>query len=160
VDDDILRFIVEEIASLEELEMSHCSRLTDRGIAGTSEDGSDSIRNLKCEWKFKKNCMTAFLGNRLTHLLIKCCLVGLKALSVRACPLVTSVGMLSSVHFPFLQSFDYIAAQKVRSSFVGGILSQNPSLKSVAVNFETWEDEVTQEECNKLRPVKLVNLVL
>jgi len=53
VDDDILRFIVEEMTSLEELEVSHCSRLTDRGIAGTSEDGSDSIRNLKREWKYK-----------------------------------------------------------------------------------------------------------
>jgi len=51
VDDDILRFIVEEMTSLEELEVSHCSRLTDRGITGTFEDGSDSIRNLKCEWK-------------------------------------------------------------------------------------------------------------
>jgi len=79
---------------------------------------------------------------------------------VRACPLVTSVGILSSVRFPFLQSFDYIAAQKVCSSFVVRVLSQNPSLKSVAVNFETCEEEVTREEVNKLRPVKLVNLVI
>jgi len=26
--------------------------LTDRGIAGTSEDGSDSIRNLKRKWNY------------------------------------------------------------------------------------------------------------
>jgi len=53
VDDDVLRFIVEEMPSLEELEVSHCSRLTDRGIAGTSGDGSDSIRNLKRELNYK-----------------------------------------------------------------------------------------------------------
>jgi len=47
VDDNIIRFIVSEMTSLEELQVSHCSRLTDRGIVGTSEDDSDSIRNLK-----------------------------------------------------------------------------------------------------------------
>jgi len=47
VDDDIMRFIVSEMTSLEEFEVSHCSKLTDAGIAGKSEDGSDSIRNLK-----------------------------------------------------------------------------------------------------------------
>jgi len=51
VDDDIMRFIVEEMKSLEELEVSHCSRLTNAGVAGTSEDYS--IRNVKCEWKYK-----------------------------------------------------------------------------------------------------------
>jgi len=53
VDDDIMRLIVEEMTSLEELQVSHCSRLTNAGIAGTSEDGSDSIRNLQCKWKYK-----------------------------------------------------------------------------------------------------------
>jgi len=52
VDDDIMRVIIREMTSLEEFEVSHCSGLTDAGIAGTSEDGSDSIRNLKCEWNF------------------------------------------------------------------------------------------------------------
>jgi len=47
VDDDVMRFIVSEMTSLEELEVSHCSRLTNAGIAGVSEEGSDSIRNLK-----------------------------------------------------------------------------------------------------------------
>jgi len=47
VDDNIMRFIVSEMTSLEELEVSHCSGLTDRGIVGTSEDNSDSIRNLR-----------------------------------------------------------------------------------------------------------------
>jgi len=47
VDDLIMRFIVTEMTSLEELEVSHCSNLTDVGLAGNLEDGSDSIRNLK-----------------------------------------------------------------------------------------------------------------
>jgi len=82
-------------------------------------------------------------------------------LSLRECRLVTPAGILSCLHFPFLQSFDYIAAQKVRSSFVVRIMSQNPSLKSVAVNFETTEEKVMRKKCNKLlRPVKLMNLVI
>jgi len=52
VNDAIMCFIVSEMTTLEEFEVSHCSRLTDAGIAGTSEDGSDSIRNLKCEFKY------------------------------------------------------------------------------------------------------------
>jgi len=47
VDDGIMEFILKEMTSLHELELSHCSRLSDVGIAGTSEDGSDSIRNLR-----------------------------------------------------------------------------------------------------------------
>jgi len=48
VDDDVMRFIVTEMTSLEELEVSHCSKLSDAGLKGTSEDGSsDSIRNLQ-----------------------------------------------------------------------------------------------------------------
>jgi len=47
LDDEIIQFIVSEMTSLEELEVSHCSRLTNAGICGTLEDGSDSIRNLK-----------------------------------------------------------------------------------------------------------------
>jgi len=55
VDDDVIRFIVTEMTSLEALEVSHCSKLSDAGIRGTSEDGSssDSIRNLKSECKSK-----------------------------------------------------------------------------------------------------------
>jgi len=49
VDNDIMRLIVSEMTSLEEFEVSHCSRLTDAGFAGKSEDGSDSIRNLRRE---------------------------------------------------------------------------------------------------------------
>jgi len=49
LDDDVMRFIVMEMTSLEELEVSHCSELTDAGLMGTSENGSysDSIQNLK-----------------------------------------------------------------------------------------------------------------
>jgi len=47
VDDDVMQFIIREMTSLEELEVSQCSRLTDAGLAGAYEDGSDSIRNLK-----------------------------------------------------------------------------------------------------------------
>jgi len=47
VDDDIMEFILQEMTSIQELELGHCSRLSDAGIAGTSEDGSDSIRNLR-----------------------------------------------------------------------------------------------------------------
>jgi len=47
VDDDIMQFIVREMTSLEELEVSGCLQLTDAGIAGNLEDGTDSIRNLK-----------------------------------------------------------------------------------------------------------------
>jgi len=47
VDDDVMRFIVTEMTSLEELEVSHCSKLSDAGIRGTLDDGSDSIRNLQ-----------------------------------------------------------------------------------------------------------------
>jgi len=102
-----------------------------------------------------------FSGNRQAHLFLQCCLADLKVLSLRSCPLVSSECILSSVRFPFLQRFDYIAARKVRSSFVVRILSQNPSLKSLAVNFETTEEKVMREECNnKLRPVKLMNLVI
>jgi len=53
VDDEIMRVIIRDMTSLEEFEVSHCSGLSDAGIAGTSEDGSDSIRNLKCKWKHK-----------------------------------------------------------------------------------------------------------
>jgi len=44
VDDKIMQFIVKEMTSLEELEVTHCSQLTDVGFAGTSGDGSDAIR--------------------------------------------------------------------------------------------------------------------
>jgi len=49
VDDDVMRFIVTRMTSLEELEVSHCSKLTNNGISGTLEEGSDSIGNLKRE---------------------------------------------------------------------------------------------------------------
>jgi len=104
-----------------------------------------------------------FCRNTEAHVSVKCCLeiVGLKVLSIRECPLVTPLGILSCLYFPFLRSFDYVSAlEKVSSSFIVRILYQNPSLKSVAVNFETCEEEVMREEVNKLRPVKLVNLVI
>jgi len=47
VDDYTMQFIMREMKSLEEYEVTHCSRLTDAGLAGTHEGGSDSIRNLK-----------------------------------------------------------------------------------------------------------------
>jgi len=49
VDDDVIQFIFREMTSLEELEVSHCERLTDVGIAGTGskEDEKVSIRSLK-----------------------------------------------------------------------------------------------------------------
>jgi len=43
VDDDIIHFIVREMTSLEEFEISYCIKLTNAGIAGTLNDGSDSI---------------------------------------------------------------------------------------------------------------------
>jgi len=46
VDDNAMQIILKEIPSLEELELSHCSRFTDAGIAGTLEDGTDSIRSI------------------------------------------------------------------------------------------------------------------
>jgi len=59
VDDDVMRFIVTEMTLLEELEVSHCSQLSHFGFKGTSEDGSDSIRNLK--GKLKNIFATFFL---------------------------------------------------------------------------------------------------
>jgi len=53
VDNDIMQFIGREMTSLEEFVVSHCSRLTDAGIVGTSGDGSDAIRNLKGQWKLR-----------------------------------------------------------------------------------------------------------
>jgi len=47
VNDDVMRFISQEMTSLVELEFGHCSELTNAGIAGTSKDGSDSIRNIR-----------------------------------------------------------------------------------------------------------------
>jgi len=51
LDDDVLQFIFREMTTLEELEVSHCSRLTNTGITGTEPEvqGEErvSIRNLK-----------------------------------------------------------------------------------------------------------------
>jgi len=53
VDDKVLQFILKEMTSLEEFEVSHCSRLTDVGIAGTGpeeqQQGKErvSIRSVK-----------------------------------------------------------------------------------------------------------------
>jgi len=48
VDDDVIQFIFREMTSLEELEVSHCERLTDVGISGTGpEQERLSIQSLK-----------------------------------------------------------------------------------------------------------------
>jgi len=62
VDDNIIRFIQREMTSLEVLEISHCSRLTDAGLAGTFEDGSDSIRNIKGMWKYLFRIMILWMS--------------------------------------------------------------------------------------------------
>jgi len=47
VDDNVMQLILTEMTSLEEFEVSHCSRLTDAGLAGTGQgEGRVSIRNL------------------------------------------------------------------------------------------------------------------
>jgi len=49
VDDDVIQFIFREMTSLEELEVSHCPRLTDVGISGTGHEGEElvSIQSLQ-----------------------------------------------------------------------------------------------------------------
>jgi len=49
VDDQVIQFIFKEMSALEEFEISHCSSLTDAGIAGTipGQNDSVSIQNLK-----------------------------------------------------------------------------------------------------------------
>jgi len=48
VDDDVIQFIFREMTALEELEVSHCERLTDAGMSGTGpEDERLSIQSLK-----------------------------------------------------------------------------------------------------------------
>jgi len=81
-------------------------------------------------------------------------------LSIRACPLVTPACILSCLHFPFLRRFDYIDAEKLCSPFVKKIMSQNPSLKSVAVNFETDDDSMLKSFHEQPFPVTLINLVI
>jgi len=51
VDDEVMQVINKEMTSLEVLELSHCSNLTDRGFTGQLEDHSDSIQNLRGNWK-------------------------------------------------------------------------------------------------------------
>jgi len=67
VDDDVMRFIVSEMTALEEFEVSHCSRLTDAGMAGNSEDGSDSIRNLKGTYVEMSHSCILLVGNLETY---------------------------------------------------------------------------------------------
>jgi len=55
VDDDILQFIFREMSCLEELEVSHCCRLTDVGIAGSGPEKEServSIQSLKGQSPF------------------------------------------------------------------------------------------------------------
>jgi len=50
VDDDVIQFIFREMTALEELEVSHCSRLTDVGLAGTGPEQDKkrvSLRSLQ-----------------------------------------------------------------------------------------------------------------
>jgi len=67
VDDKIMQLIVREMTLLQELKLSHCSRLTDTGLAGDSEDGSNSIQNLKGQFIFKDFAsnlnLKSYLGN-------------------------------------------------------------------------------------------------
>jgi len=46
VDDEVMHFVNKEITSLEVLEISHSSNLTDVAFHGILKDGSDSIQNL------------------------------------------------------------------------------------------------------------------
>jgi len=98
---------------------------------------------------------------KLTCLFNVVIVVGLKELSIRKCPLVTPDGILTCVHFPCLRRFDYVAPVYVSKSFVFTLLSQNPSLKLLAVNLLNlvdWRSEVLKE----IKPPRpnLVHLVI
>jgi len=82
---------------------------------------------------------------KLTLIISLLIVVGLKELTIFHCPLVTPEGLLSTLKLPFLRRLDYIAAVDVSNSFVLGIISQNPSLKTLAVNMMGLSSEVLKE---------------
>jgi len=81
-------------------------------------------------------------------------------LSIGHCPLVTPDGLLSCLRLQFLRHFEYVASLKVTKSFVLKIMSQNPSLESLAVNFDCEESEILAEINNNSRLTKLTKLVI
>jgi len=71
---------------------------------------------------------------------------------------VTPEGILSCLRFPLLRRFDYVSAARVSKSFVLAVLSQNPNLKSLAVNLVDDRADVLKEIQN--RRLTLVDLVI
>jgi len=164
VDNDIMRFIVTEMTCLEELEVSHCRRLTDIGIAGKSKNGSDSIRNLKGKGILLEIrivlCKNSWLIGRLKNVYLHMVVgLGLKELSIRRCPSVTARGLLSCLRLQFLRRLDYLAVFWVPKPIILGIVSQNPSLECLALNFKGDSKKVLKEIDNP-RLKSLVNLVI
>jgi len=84
--------------------------------------------------------------------------VGLKKLSVRHCSEVTPEGILNCLSLPLLRSFDYVADTRVSQLFIVGLVSQNPSLEFLAVNFSGNKADVLRE-VNNSRLKTLVELV-
>jgi len=117
-DDDVMRFIVTQMTSLEELEVSYFSKLTDAGLQGTSEDGSDSISNIK-GWNIRcsLSVFPFIYNNCFCYINMTMVSTGLKELSIRCCPLMTPQGILSCLHFPLLWRFDYSASTDVPNTF-------------------------------------------
>jgi len=72
---------------------------------------------------------------------------------------VTPDGILSCLRLQFLRHFEYVASVNVTKSFVLKIMSQNPSLESLAVNFDCEESEILAEISNP-RLTKLTKLVI
>jgi len=103
------------MTALEELEVSHCERLSDLlGIAGTGVVKTRvSIKTLHQgqPWSYH-NCaeLIPTMWCDVVDVVIDCVslFLDLQVLSIRACPFVTPEGLLSSVlAVPFLQHLDY-----------------------------------------------------
>jgi len=83
----------------------------------------------------------------------------LKVLKIYCCFSISHEGIVSILHFPFLWSFKYLARFRVLTSFIVRIMSQNPSLKSVATNLEDHAEDVLKE-VNNSRLTTLIPLVI
>jgi len=76
---------------------------------------------------------------------------GLKSLSIRLCPSVTTEGLVSCVKLPYLQHFDYITRDPIPKSFVARIASQNPSLEAITVHLSNMsvDNRLTMDDILK-----------
>jgi len=88
--------------------------------------------------------------------------LGLKELSIRACPSVTADGLLACVKLNYLKDLDYLTTVAVPESFVLQIARQNPSLESVSVFLSFMVDlEEMKASLKKINPrvTRLMNVV-